>query len=81
MTEVPSYERSRAAGVSKLNTFRDGWRVLGTILRERCAASAIDRAAMTDFAVPATPAIKGVNEAYGTSNLSKDLQTRIRHRR
>jgi len=32
--EVPSYEADRIHGQSNLNTFRDGFRVLGTILRE-----------------------------------------------
>lgn len=34
ITEVPSYEADRLHGQSNLNTFRDGFRVLGTILRE-----------------------------------------------
>jgi nucleotide-binding universal stress UspA family protein len=34
ITEVPSYESSRLYGQSNLKTFRDGFRVLGTILRE-----------------------------------------------
>lgn len=34
ITEVPSYEKERLHGESNLKTFRDGWRVLGTILRE-----------------------------------------------
>ena len=34
ITEVPSYEASRLHGQSNLKTFRDGFRVLGTILRE-----------------------------------------------
>jgi Glycosyl transferase family 2 len=34
ITEVPSYEAERLHGQSNLNTFRDGFRVLGTILRE-----------------------------------------------
>ncbi len=34
ITEVPSYEEERISGQSNLKTFRDGWRVLGTILRE-----------------------------------------------
>jgi glycosyltransferase involved in cell wall biosynthesis len=33
--EVPSFERERIHGQSNLNTFRDGGRVLRTILRER----------------------------------------------
>lgn len=34
ITEVPSYEANRISGQSNLNTFRDGFRVLGTILGE-----------------------------------------------
>ena len=35
VSEVPSFERDRIHGQSNLNTFRDGGRVLRTILRER----------------------------------------------
>ncbi len=35
MIEVPSFEYPRRFGTSNLNTFRDGFRVLMTILRER----------------------------------------------
>jgi hypothetical protein len=34
ITEVPSYEEERISGQSNLKTFRDGFRVLGTILTE-----------------------------------------------
>jgi hypothetical protein len=34
ITEVPSYEEARLSGQSNLKTFRDGFRVLGTILSE-----------------------------------------------
>jgi hypothetical protein len=34
ITEVPSYERDRISGLSNLKTFRDGFRVLGTIFNE-----------------------------------------------
>lgn len=37
IVEVPSFEYKRLYGTSKLSTFKDGWRVLGTILRERRA--------------------------------------------
>lgn len=40
IAEVPSYESARRFGNSNLNTFRDGWRVLRTILRERFANQA-----------------------------------------
>ena len=35
IAEVPSFEHPRRSGFSQLNTFRDGFRVLGTILDER----------------------------------------------
>ncbi|MEO8461806.1 MAG: glycosyltransferase family 2 protein [Chloroflexota bacterium] len=38
IVEVPSFESPRRFGNSNLNTFRDGWRVLRTILRERFIA-------------------------------------------
>ena len=38
IVEVPSFEYKRLYGISKLNTFKDGWRVLRTILRERSTA-------------------------------------------
>lgn len=40
ITEVPSWEHPRRNGVSNLHPVRDGWRVLGTILRERFAVVA-----------------------------------------
>jgi glycosyltransferase involved in cell wall biosynthesis len=39
VTEVPSFERDRIHGESNLRTFRDGARVLRTIVRERIASS------------------------------------------
>jgi hypothetical protein len=35
VTECPSFEAPRRFGTSNLNTFRDGWRVLTTIVAER----------------------------------------------
>ncbi len=35
IVEVPSIEYQRIHGISNLNTFRDGWRILKLILRER----------------------------------------------
>jgi hypothetical protein len=34
VTEIPSFESPRRFGTSNLNTFRDGWRVLTTLLRQ-----------------------------------------------
>ena len=40
--EVPSFERDRIYGQSNLRTFRDGGRVLRTILRERLRRTSAD---------------------------------------
>ena len=44
ITEVPSYEADRISGQSNLKTFRDGFRVLGTILSEARRRRTIRRA-------------------------------------
>jgi Glycosyl transferase family 2 len=43
ITEVPSYESERLSGQSNLKTFRDGFRVLGTILDQARRRRAIHR--------------------------------------
>jgi hypothetical protein len=43
ITEVPSYEKERISGQSNLKTFRDGFRVLGTIFRESRRRRSIHR--------------------------------------
>lgn len=43
VVEVPSFEAERIHGESKLNTFRDGRRVLRTILRERVRRRATEQ--------------------------------------
>jgi len=43
IVEVPSYERLRIYGQSNLHTFRDGWRVLRTILQERANGESVVR--------------------------------------
>jgi glycosyltransferase involved in cell wall biosynthesis len=54
VAEVPSFEENRLYGESNLNTFRDGFRVLKTILRERVRRS--PRAAPdSPAAAPASP--------------------------
>jgi hypothetical protein len=45
VAEVPSFESERLHGESKLNAFRDGSRVLRTILRERLRRAPLDPAA------------------------------------
>lgn len=44
VAEVPTLELPRRTGLSQLRTFRDGQRVLRTLLRERAAADAVVRA-------------------------------------
>jgi glycosyltransferase involved in cell wall biosynthesis len=59
ITEVPSFEAPRLSGQSNLRTFRDGWRVLCTIVRERPrrryrrTTLAVDAAALEPFIRPA----------------------------
>lgn len=45
VTEVASFESERMHGESKLRAFRDGWRVLRTIIRERMRRLPVDPAA------------------------------------
>jgi hypothetical protein len=45
VSEVPSMERKRLTGTSNLRAFRDGWRILRMILRERFAPRRVARAA------------------------------------
>ncbi|GAA3398747.1 glycosyltransferase family 2 protein [Cryptosporangium minutisporangium] len=47
IAEVPSFEYDRLHGESNLRTFRDGWRVLVTIVRERFSRGLPVRAAST----------------------------------
>lgn len=55
ITEVPSFEAERRHGVSNLRTFRDGWRVARTVLRERF------RTGMTVMFEPPAPALVPVS--------------------
>jgi hypothetical protein len=50
--EVPSYEHSRIHGVSNLNAFSDGLRVLRTILAERCHSKSRKRSATEAMITP-----------------------------
>lgn len=57
ITEVPSYEKDRLSGQSNLKTFRDGFRVMGTILREARRNRSLRRSAGGQAESPvATPA-------------------------
>ncbi|MEA2170073.1 MAG: hypothetical protein QOF76_3373 [Solirubrobacteraceae bacterium] len=57
VAEVPSHEARRIHGVSKLNTFRDGYRVLRTIARERQALRRGDHALLLQRLEPAVDAL------------------------
>jgi glycosyltransferase involved in cell wall biosynthesis len=49
IVEIPSYEKARINGVSNLRPFRDGSRILRTILRERlCLTRSAERALLPD---------------------------------
>lgn len=52
VTEVASWEYERQFGASKLNTFRDGWRVLTALLREWRRRPAMTHWAEQPLAVP-----------------------------
>jgi hypothetical protein len=56
ITEVPSYESNRLYGQSNLKTFRDGFRVLGTILREARRRRGIRKPQRTEADSPAQAA-------------------------
>jgi glycosyltransferase involved in cell wall biosynthesis len=64
VTEAPSFEAPRRFGTSNLNTFRDGWRVLKTIVAERLrpvspAMEAL-RIESDTVAIPIEPGIRQV---------------------
>lgn len=67
VAEVPSFEADRIHGASNLNTFRDGWRVLATILRElrvpRAAGSPRRAAAESVATAPGVGVAAGVGTA------------------
>lgn len=56
IAEVPSFEHPRIHGESNLRTFRDGFRVLFTILSERLRPAGAPADATHDVAVPAVAA-------------------------
>ncbi|HYU75293.1 MAG TPA: glycosyltransferase family 2 protein [Ktedonobacteraceae bacterium] len=61
IVEVPSLEHKRMYGQSNLHTFRDGWRVLKTILRERIRP-------VSPLLLPPYPATSfNINERSSTS--------------
>ena len=59
-TEVPSFEAERIHGESHLNTFRDGFRVLRTMIRELPVLTGAERPVATG--VPGVPASSSAHE-------------------
>jgi glycosyltransferase involved in cell wall biosynthesis len=57
IAEVPSFEAPRRHGESNLHTFRDGWRVLMAIARERRVPA--HRTLAADLPVAVVPAVAG----------------------
>jgi glycosyltransferase involved in cell wall biosynthesis len=57
IVEVPSFEYARIHGVSNLHAFRDGWRVLKTILRERRRRVSPAPQLTTTFSIEGQPLI------------------------
>jgi glycosyltransferase involved in cell wall biosynthesis len=66
IVEVPSFESQRVHGKSNLNTFKDGWRVLRTIIRERIASK---QELAPDFAL----ARKAIAPSIEYISISEDL--------
>lgn len=67
VTEVPSFEHSRIHGVSNLSAFRDGARVLRTILRERFRTQKVQ--------VPTSPIVAVAETAITSIGLAKEPQS------
>lgn len=67
VTEVPSFEHPRIFGTSNLKAFRDGWRVLRTILSERVRRlpAPVDLVQTSEM---------HPNDALGTHDLTTSLQ-------
>jgi glycosyltransferase involved in cell wall biosynthesis len=73
IAEVPSFEAPRRHGESNLRTFRDGWRVLRTILGERVRTTPAAVPAVVDLtpAAPVSePAPAALVEMPATSSLT-----------
>jgi glycosyltransferase involved in cell wall biosynthesis len=79
VTEVPSFEHPRLHGASNLSAFRDGRRVLKTILSER---RGIRRPATTQppIYLPPGPAVEVVSERTASSALVADRNSKWREK-
>jgi glycosyltransferase involved in cell wall biosynthesis len=67
IAEVPSMEAPRRSGESNLRTFRDGWRVLRTILAERVARGA-------PMHIPISPSHKVAIPIVGRERVTSGIQ-------
>jgi glycosyltransferase involved in cell wall biosynthesis len=79
VAEVPSYEHSRIHGVSNLNAFRDGRRVLRTILKERRRTSPVrgSEAVSTSIRLSPITATQVVPERTASPVLAAGPEQRI----
>lgn len=68
--EVPSHEGQRIHGVSNLNAFRDGWRVLRTLARERLSAHIGETAESTGQNRPSHAVWRGPERRRGVDRRS-----------
>ena len=75
VAEVPSFEHSRIHGVSNLNAFRDGIRVLRTILAEQHTAAV--GTTLLPIHLQPRPAAQVVSERTGSSALTADPEQRV----
>jgi hypothetical protein len=65
--EIPSMEHPRIYGQSNLRTFRDGWRVLKTIMKERIGT------ALPAQRIYPLPTVYGLDEYSFAREKSKDI--------
>jgi glycosyltransferase involved in cell wall biosynthesis len=68
MAEVASHESSRRHGESNLNTFRDGWRVLRTMVKLRFQGRLGDVTELTQPLEPASPAWRATAFAHAVQD-------------
>lgn len=81
--EIPSFEHPRRHGASNLNTFRDGWRVLRTILRERRHEEGRARSAGVETTSAAAAPVSDRQLGWdqdGSGDHAPDLAATFRHR-
>ena len=82
VTEVPSFEAPRREGNSNLNTFRDGWRVLRTIVGERLLPLGVQRShpAVAEVTQPGAAAMTRRAPAAGVAGAPPALPSHVLYR-